>query len=323
MAGVSLRSRQDASDRASETNIDNIVTSAFERYLRSFFDIEGSRRKKFMQIAPGLSQFVSNHDFDFAKDPTKSRLTIERLTEKTQASVPCIVICDTSFTLRKTGFGRSVAQSRVSDRVTANHIAIFREISVPFLVVANSKSDCYAISQGLHIVLFDAVNFMIGNMLLPEKGSSATWRIRIPQMIDPGTPSKDQQGGDPQQQVWSNTVTVPCFYEDSFIISGDTISDAVITDTPEDVAITFPTSARVGQSVPGFITGLPWQARVVLDDINVASLRQTDESEYTLIFRRPGTVRVQVLDGAAQGQEGQGSSIQPAIICEHTINVTF
>lgn len=323
MAGVSLRSRQDASDRASETNIDNIVTKAFETYLRSFFDSTGSRRHRFVQMCPGVSQFLSDRDYDFEKDPTHSKLAIERLTERTQASVPCIIVCDTTPTLRKPGFGRSVAQSRVSEKVTANHIAIFREISVPLLVVANSKSDCHALSQALHLVLFDAVNFLIGNVLLPERGSSATWCIRIPQMIDPGTPTKDQQAGDVQQQVWSNTVTVPSFFEDSFIVAGESPSDPVISAASESIAITFPTRARVGQSVAGFVTGIPWQARVVLDDINVASLRKTDQSEYVLVMRRPGTVRVQVVHGTTKNAENQGSTIQPEVLCEHTITVTF
>ena len=321
-AGVSLQSRQEATNIISNTNIDSIVTSAFDGYLHSFFDYMGSRRKQLAQMVPGVSCFVSDPGMSDSTDPTRQCLSIERLTERLQAKLPCIVIGDTSITLRKTGFGRSLAQSRVSQNVTAHHIGIFREVLVNLLVVANSKSDCYSLSQALHVIFFDAANFLTGSVLRPMD-NNATWAIRIPQTIEPGTPSKDQQGGDPKQQVWSNTVGINCFFEDSFIVAGQAPSQPVLDRDATTVAFNFPATGRVGRSVTGTIVGLPFQANVVLDNVNVASLQQLAQSEYTLVFRRPGTVTLRVLDGAATSLKDQGSTVQPNIVAEHTITVTF
>jgi hypothetical protein len=306
----------------SETNIDGIVTSAFESYLRSLFDRKGRRRRRFEQMLPGVSNFVSDIDFVPESDPTKAKLTIARITERVKAAVPCVMIGETTIGLRKTGFGRSLAQSRVSRKVIANHIGIFREVGVNFLVVANSRSDCHALSQALHVILFDAANFLTGSVLLPED-PDATWMIRIPQTIDPGTPSKETMGEDNQMQIWSNTVLVTCFFEDSFIASGSDIDDPVVNTQSEEVVIDFPTTGRVGRRVEGSITGLPFQAVVSLDNINVASLQKTESGNYAITFRRPGTVRVRVFDGSANGLQDQGSSIQPNIVAVHEIAVTF
>ena len=322
MSRVSLSSRQQASNMVSETNIDGIVTSAFESYLRSLFDRKGRRRKQFEQMLSGVSNFVSDIDFVPETDPTKAKLTIARMTERVKAAVPCIVLGDTTIGLRKTGFGKSLAQSRVSKKVIANHIGIFREVGVNLLVVANSRSDCYALSQALHVILFDAANFLTGSVLVPED-PDATWLIRIPQTIDPGSPTKDTMSEDNQMQIWSNTVSVTCFFEDSFIAAGSDIDDPMLNTPAESVVIDFPTTGRVGRRAEGAITGLPFQAVVALDNINVASLQRTESGNYALVFRRPGTVRVRVFDGAANGLQNQGSSIQPNIIAEHEIVVSF
>lgn len=321
-AGVSLQSRQEASNIVSNTNIDGIVTSAFDGYLHSFFDYMGARRKQLAQMIPGMSCFVSDSSMRESTDPTRQYLAIERLTERLQAKLPCIVIGDTSITLRKTGFGRSLGQSRVSQTVTAHHIGIFREVLVNLLVVANSKSDCYSISQALHVIFFDAANFLTGSILRPEDGN-ATWLIRIPQTIEPGTPSRDQQGGDPKQQVWSNTVGINCFFEDSFIVAGQAPSNPVLDNDATSVSFNFPKTGRVGRSVTGTVVGLPFQANVVLDNVNVASLQRNGQSEYTLVFRRPGSVTIRVLDGSVTGLQNQGSTVQPNIIAEHVIAVSF
>jgi hypothetical protein len=322
MSKVKLSSRQEASNQVSATNIDNIVTSAFERYLRSFFETTGRRRQRLQQMLPAVAQYVADADFVPESDPTKTKLAIERLTERTQSSVPCIIIGDTSIELRKQGFGKSIGQSRVSQTVIAHHIGIFRGVTVPLLVVANSKSDCYSLSQALHVIFFDAVNFLTASILRSED-PNATWTIRLPQMIDGGNPAKDMQGGDNQMQVWSNTISVSAFFEDSFIASGESIDDPVTEVGPESIGFMFPEHARVGQVVTGTITGMPWQATVGLDNVNVASLRNTGQCEYTLTMRRPGTVTVRVMDGAANGLKDQGSSVQPNIVATHTITVTF
>lgn len=322
MSKISLSSRQEASNLVSETNIDNIVTDAFEKYFRSFFETTGRRRKRLLQMLPGVANFVADPDFKPELDPTKTVLAIERLTERTQANVPCIVIGDTQITPRKHGFGRSSAQSRVSQKVVAHHIGIFREVSVPILVVANSKSDCYSLSQALHILLFDAAQFLTGSILVPDD-PNATWMLRLPQTIDGGNPAKDMQGGDNQHQVWSNTITVNTFFEDSFIV-GAIVNDAPATEVgPESVVFNFPETARVGQTLEGFISGLPWQATVGLDNVNVASLRNTNQGEYSLVCRRPGVVVIRVMDGGAKNMQDQGSTTQPNIVAEHTVTVTF
>lgn len=321
-AGVSLQSRQEATNIISSTNIDSIVTSAFDEYLHSFFNTTGFRRKQLLQMLPGVSCFVSDPGFNESADPTKQYLAIERLTERLQAKLPCIVIGDISITLRKTGFGRSLAQSRVSQNVTAHHIGIFREVLVNLLVVANSKSDCYSLSQALHVIFFDAANFLTGSVLRPSD-NNATWAIRIPQTIEPGTPSKDQQGGDPKQQVWSDTVGINCFFEDSFIVAGQAPSEPVIDTDATAIEFNFPTSGRVGRSVTGTVTGLPFQASVVLDNVNIASMQKLAQSEYTLTFRRPGTVTLRILDGSATSLKDQGSTVQPKIVAEHSIVVSF
>lgn len=324
MAKLKTVSRQEAAVSYSDMNISTITTSSLESYIRSFFDADGHNRKYLEQFAPGMASYFSNPLQ--GNDATKTQLSVERYSERLMAHPPCFVINDTGVVLKPAGFGKSTWQSRPQDNIVSHTISVVREIPVTILVAASSKSSLASLAQCLHTIFFDISTFINGRLLHSET-DNATWSLRLPLTMDAGTYDKTPQGDDPQMMLWTSVLSMTCVFEDSFMLKSDDLSYTVNSGKFSDPTMDFPRTMKVGKRYSGRIDNLLVDMKVLLSDHNVAAMSQGSSlSEHVILAKRPGRFKVQVARGTKTGSDlypGQGSSVQPNIILEQEIVVTF
>lgn len=328
MSRVKAISKQEAVSLYSAENIKTVVKYALEQYLRSFFDTNGVNRK-YLKVTPTAFNYVSDPDFDTEKDPTKIKLTIDRMQERVQGMLPSIVIADTGMILKTPGFGRSVAQSKSlgSDNLfrVAHQINVFREIPITLLVATNSQSSTECLSQALHAIMFDLSNMICGRTLRPRADHDTTWCVRLPLQMDAGSTDKNNQSEDTQEQVWTNPLSFSVVFEDSYSIT-DTDIEAVVHAPGEttDPAILVDTVVRVGRKASVLVTNMHADMRLVLNNRNIAMLSEGSRpQEYTLLAKQPGILELQLIQRSANNQQFQGSSIQPKIVMRKSVTLTY
>lgn len=328
MSRVKSVSKQEAVSTYTADNIKTIVKYAVEVYIRSFFDVAGVNRR-FLKVTPTAFNYVSDPDFDTEKDPTRTKLTIDRMTERVVGALPSIVIADTGMTLRTPGFGKSTQQSKSlgSNNLyrVAHCIHVFREIPVTILVATNSQSSTECIAQALHAMFFDLSNLICGRTLKPPDGSDSTWSIRLPQTMDPGTTEKSSQTEDVNEQVWMCPLSMSLFFEDSYDLADDDIDPVVHTAGDSiDPVIVCDSTVRVGRRTTITVLNMQADMRLVLNNRNIATLAEGPRpTEFVLLAKQPGTLSVQLIQRAATNQPLQGSSIQPKIVVSKELTLTY
>lgn len=319
-------SRQTSVSVYSATNISTIVSTAVEHYLRNYFETDGKHRRLLEQFAPSMLYYVADPGFVPASDPTKQALSIQRYSERIAAEPPGIVITDSGVVLKTVGFGRSVAQDRQNPSQVSHHISVFRDVPVTLLIVASSRSDLASLCQAVHSIFYDLSNFVSGKLLFPENDTD-TWLIRLPMQMDAGNYEKTQQTDDVKMQLWSNTFSFTCTFEDTYMLAGDEIRYDVPSGTVGGPVINFPDTANAGRQITGSISNLQADMVVLLSDHNIASIcKGSSPSEYRILAKKPGTVTLKIVQGARSSDNpypGQSSMLQPNVVASQDIVISF
>lgn len=318
-------SRQAAVSMYSDMNVSTITTSAIEQYIRNFFEVDGKYRRYLMQFAPSMARYTVEKDHN-PSDTTKTLLTLERYNERIAAHPPCIIINDTGVVLKPAGFGRSTWQSRPQSSVVMHQIAVTREVPITIFIAASSKSELVSLAQCMHAIFFDISTFINGKIIHSDNHTD-TWSLRIPMMIDPGSYDKNNQGDDPQMQLWTSTISMQITFEDSFNLTDDDMSYTVSPGSISGPEISFPNVLKIGRRTSGMISNLMVDMKVVIDNHNLASISHGSTlSEYIILAKRPGEFNIQVIQGTKTGSNiypGQGSAVRPDVIAQKKITVTF
>jgi hypothetical protein len=319
-------SRQTSVSVYSATNISTIVSTAVETYLRNYFETTGKHRRLLEQFAPSMTYYIADPDFVPASDPTKQALSIQRYSERIAAEPPGLVITDSGVVLKTVGFGRSVAQDQQNPGIVSHHISIFRDVPVTILIVASSRSDLASLCQVIHSIFYDLSNFVSGKLLFPENDTD-TWLIRLPMQMDAGNYEKTQQTDDVKMQLWSNTFSFTCTFEDAYMLAGDELRYDVPSGLVGGPVINFPTTIRAGRQVIGSVSNLQSNMQVLLSDHNIANISKgSSPSEYRILAKRPGKFSLQIVQGAttsANPNPGQSSMVQPNVVASQDIIISF
>ena len=323
MSRLKAVSRQTAVSTYTDTNISTIIGSAIESYMRSFFETTGKYRNLLPQFAPSLMKYIADPTYN-NDDPTKTFLTIERYNERLAAHPPCMIINDSGVVLRSAGFGRSAWQARTSSTTIGHTISVLRDVPISILVAASSKADLVTLLSAIHTIFYDIASFINGRLLTPDNATD-TWLLRLPLQMDAGSYEKNNQGDDPQMQIWTSTFSFTATFEDCFMLTSEDMSYTVSNGTIGEASIEFPSSIRVGRKVIGSVTNMQTNMKLLSSDYNIATLSQgNNPAEYLLLAKRPGTFQLQLAQGATSDKyEGQGSSIQPNVIVAKTITISF
>lgn len=320
-------SRQEALQTYSRTSIVTITKKAIESYLRSFFDSNGENRETLTpQLDPGVMTYLSDLEFSQELDQTKTKLVIARYQERLKSELPAIVIADTGLLLKRPGFGKSFAQARVSAHSVAHHVAVIRDVNITLVTATSSQSDTEKLSQFVQLVFFDMAPLLIGSVLRPTTATSGqTWMVRLPNTMDAGGVEKNSQSDDPNQQVWTSTLSFTASFEDSFIVGSE--APEVVSDGSDFTSpvLEIPDTMRVGQRISGDVLNLETNQRVVTSAPGLLTISESDsETGFILTARRPGTAWVRILSGASTDRsQGQGATIQPNVVLEKQVTITY
>ena len=317
--------RQEAVASYSNENIQGLVKNAVARHMQELFQeansgVDGSLLSQFGR---GSTRYVVDKDFDPSSDKTKAKLPIHAFFEEIKNQMPCIVVSTSGYTYKPSGLGICDGTARLSSGVITTVFHIVREIQLVIMIATTSQVDTEKLSQVIQMYFGDFAGFTTGYVLHGHNDYDR-WALHLPKIPEFSPPEKNPIGDSATQMVWSSTVMLPTTFEDNVYITQSEDSYTISADEYGDPVIDFPVFARVGRRVTGRVSSLTDRQRVIISDHNIAALtRGVIPSEYCLLFKKPGVVSVQVVEGVDDVTPGSKNMLRPNIVVEKQIVVSY
>jgi hypothetical protein len=262
-----------------------------------------------------------NEDDVAQQAEVKQAMPIFKYFNEVKSHVPCIVIADSGMTWKSPGLGFDQGTFRGEDRTVYRVVHVMRQLNITFQVVAMDQTTADSISDCLGLVFGDLGGITSGLVLSDMSNSS--WVVRLPKMPELGSSEKNQRGDDPKDLLWMSTSTVTVDYEDSFTVPFIEPTAEIKNQVAPARKFSIPQTVRVGHESDAFILNMRVGEDLSVSDSSCLLMKPGRfPGHYILVGRKPGQVKVRLLDGGTSTNH-PGGIVRPDFTNEFTITVAY
>lgn len=317
-------SRQEAVASFSNENIAGTCKTQIANHIKKFFEESSVDKNSILaQFGKGSTRYVTDKDFDPESDKTKVKLTVRKFFEEIKNEIPCIIVSTSGITFKPSGLGYSDGAARLDNGVLTTVHHVVREVAIVILIVTQAQEDTERLYQVIQMMFGDLSGITSGYSIYGNKEFDR-WVIHLPKIPELSNPEKQPMGDSQQSFLWSATVGLNITYEDNVYITMEEDKYTVGSDFVEEPTINFPSKLYVGRKTLGSISGLRVGQKVMLSDPTLATLQAGDSlSEFILLGKKPGNLKVWIVQGVDNNTEGSKNFFRPNVVVEHSITIQY
>jgi len=294
-------SRKEVYSRNSSGRAKQIVKSAIQQYIDSYFNSLGVNRTILESAIPQGMKYVTDETFTDIRNPEKRKLFLARMYEQTKMQLPSIIISDTSFDpkIELRGLG-ALDDAKVENGIWKGVMPTVSTVGINISILAKSEED--------NSVLFSIIDLIFGTTRNIGSGSyirsnvpGESWSVKLPLNYSASGTTRESISDDPVDAFWASTFDLEVLFESSIVIQreaplylvNDNMLHGVINLADFETYIDCPDSISVNEKTSFTVYKLQPKYKIVLDNPKIATIEPTN---LIITPKRVGSFKILVLD---------------------------
>ncbi len=325
MNRIKPMTRQEAAAAYTNDNIVSTVKTAIVDYIQGFFAEANANSETSLlaQFGRGSTRYIVDKDFDPSSDKTKTKLPIHKFFEEIKSDLPCIIVSTTGCTFKSSGLGINDGTARLSNGTITSVHHVMRDIPIAVLVATTSQQDTEKLAQVLQMMFGEMIGSVTG-YVLHGHNEYDRWALHLPKIPEFAGFERNPIGDSQTSLVWSTIIGLNTLFEDNIYITHEDNRYTVGNIEADEPTLDFPSLIRVGRKSIGRVISIRDTQSLMMSDPTIATLSKgAIPSEYYILAKRPGTLKLWIVDGVDNNTEGSKNFLRPNIIVEKSITLSY